>query len=756
MSISNISRVLTKLRAKPTISITCQIMNFLSSALGSFSGYNIPYTFGERIAESVLNDYRSSSIWNVYNGTVKADGSECTIFEFEVKHAKAGQYYGLAKNAAKKLKSTRLPGVLKVLETMDTDSNIYIFAERVVPLSIVMKEAKLNQEVITLGVYTIARALKHLNNEGSLVHGNVDVSSVFVSLSGEWRLGGFEVMTNTKSDPEQSLFQLSGHLPGFRNILPPELALKGVDSLRGNRQIFKLDSFKLGGLIWCLFNELSDSSEISNVNQIQDTLKLPRTLVTSYKRLTFNVALKRASVEAFIVQAQDTFFKSSLIRCANELDELHLKSDSEKFEFMKSLELIKTVAPVGYMEYKVLPELIRLFNISVQPNNILDDMSNTATCLYYVLSFSENLSEPGFKRLVNPVIIQAFALPGRTIRVTLLTSLPRYVGKLSKSEVSDKIFPCLLSGFSDTNPTVREETLKAILPIASKLSDRQLNNELLRYLAKLQNDDKPEIRTNTIICLCKIAKDLNSNRSGVLITAFNKSLKDQFVPARVAVLKSYETCIDYFEPEICCSRVLSSVAPCLLDKSVKVRKDAKLVFDMYMKKIEQEAERLPGVEDEEETARVAETIDAGIQQYGMSLAFGAIAKMSGIGGNIENNGVVTPDIKTPQSSTPVAKPELFNNKNTSTKSLPSFRKPEVQDNWPEEEDDEFADDSWGFDDSEEVTKKIPTLKIGKLATKSAIKPAIKPKSSGLKLGATKKKLVLNLDDDGEDGWGDGW
>lgn len=41
----------------------------------------------------------------------------------------------------------------------------------------------------------LQRALSFLNNDGNMRHNNVCLYSVFVTLAGEWKLGGFEFLT---------------------------------------------------------------------------------------------------------------------------------------------------------------------------------------------------------------------------------------------------------------------------------------------------------------------------------------------------------------------------------------------------------------------------------------------------------------------------------------------------------------------------------------------------------------------------------
>lgn len=42
--------------------------------------------------------------------------------------------------------------------------------------------------------------LSFINDEASSIHGNVRLSSIFTSKSGEWRLGGLEVLSSPKDD----------------------------------------------------------------------------------------------------------------------------------------------------------------------------------------------------------------------------------------------------------------------------------------------------------------------------------------------------------------------------------------------------------------------------------------------------------------------------------------------------------------------------------------------------------------------------
>lgn len=44
------------------------------------------------------------------------------------------------------------------------------------------------------------RTVKFINTDASSIHGNLKVGSVYTSESGEWKLGGFEVLSSIKDD----------------------------------------------------------------------------------------------------------------------------------------------------------------------------------------------------------------------------------------------------------------------------------------------------------------------------------------------------------------------------------------------------------------------------------------------------------------------------------------------------------------------------------------------------------------------------
>jgi SCY1-like protein 1 len=102
-------------------------MDFLKSAVASIAkGPAFGYSFGERVDID-------QSIWTLHNGTKRVcaprhalhiiadsfqeDGSKCSIFSFDINANRSR--LPLARNALRKFKTLRHPGVVKVLDTLE-------------------------------------------------------------------------------------------------------------------------------------------------------------------------------------------------------------------------------------------------------------------------------------------------------------------------------------------------------------------------------------------------------------------------------------------------------------------------------------------------------------------------------------------------------------------------------------------------------------------------------------------------------------
>ncbi|PHH59976.1 hypothetical protein CDD81_2335 [Ophiocordyceps australis] len=770
-------------------------MDFLKSAVASAMAQGPPfaYSFGDRVDVD-------ESIWTLYNGTKREDGSDCSIFAFDIP-ANKGRL-PLAKNALKKLRTMRHPGVIKVLDTVETDNYIYIATERVVPLRWHVRRKSLSPETMKWGLHNIARTVKFINGDASSIHGSLRVGSIYTSQSGEWKLGGFELLSSVKDD--KSVIYTYGSLaPDSARYASPELVRDGWDVIK-KHPLTAVDSFNFGTVVFEVFN-----GEYRGSDQAGQTKSIPPSMQSSYKRLCNANPKARISVANFLEQGNRTssFFDTPLIKLTEGIDNLGVKTPGEREAFLNDLDKVTDDFPEEYFMLKVLPELMKSVEFG----------GGGPKALGVVLKIASNIPSSDFDAKVTPFLIRAFANPDRALRVCLLDSLSLIIDKLPQKVVNDKMFPHIMNGFTDIQPVVREQTLKSVLVLVTKLSDRTINGELLRQLARTANDEQPGIRTNTTICLGKLARNLaTSSRSKVLIAAFTRSLRDPFVHARNASLMALAATADVFSAEDAASRLLPAICPLLIDKEKLVRDQAHRTMDVFVQKLQKAAESMPDSvlpppqSAEAPAARMSTPQSAGASGWTGWAISSFTNKLSAVAGDMQttngtNNSSAAPaplpgsEAKKPPmaSASPLHRqaikspPQEASGTSSPTPSAvaDAFLADEGLDSWGDMDEmgdgDEALDasasantsqapaivSSTPFDDGEpdfagwlaaqSQKKKAGSgkpLPKGLNKTTTAKKPLAKPAAKPASKPTAAKKIDMKPKgtDDDDDGWGDGW
>lgn len=188
----------------------------------------------------------------------------------------------------------------------------------------------LSEESLKWGLHSVAKTLKFINDEAASVHGNIRASSIFTSESGEWKIGGLDILSSMKED-DAVIFTQGSLLPDIGRYSPPEVAKNGWESVRRN-PTHAVDAYNYGILVTEVFN-----GGFSGSDQIGSTKNIPLDMQNSYKRLTHAAPKMRLSVAHFLEQGSRNggFFDIPLIELTTGIDNFGLKSDAEKDEFLK-------------------------------------------------------------------------------------------------------------------------------------------------------------------------------------------------------------------------------------------------------------------------------------------------------------------------------------------------------------------------------------------------------------------------------------
>lgn len=558
--------------------VSSRAMSFIN-IFKSISNFQFPYTLDEKAVYE-------TTLWQVFNGTRKSDSLLVTVF----KANRSQQNEELIANAVHKAKILKIPGLCHVLDTFDSDpQSTFIITERVIPFPWDdLKALQRNKEGIELGISQILTTLKFLN---AFVLGTISKESIFIDTKGQWLLFGLELCYK-KTEIDESRFA--------SNVLLYN-RLMGLPTTTEDCK--KIDSLQLGALL----TELLGGSS-----------KVPRDW-----KSTFQIFCRAGiTLESFMsrLESTSTWSSNPLISIFHQLKELHIKDPPGRLLvmaqiqniFFESRNLFHNLSP-GFIEGLLLPELSSVIQwLITSQNNSASSISRLIPLLAIFLDLT--IDTDYFPETSKNLVYECFSLQDRQVRFLLLIYLPKISKKLASSEISGKIYPRLVLGLADSDPTLRLQTLKKIPIVVSHISERQLNNELLRYLAKTQVDQDVEIRTWTVIIITQISNLLSTssgNRSNILATAFTKSLKDPVIKPRLAALYGLNKSIELFDVTTIANKILTVIAPGLLDKDPLVRSKAKGLFQKYLNKLESEAKVL-----QEKSPNEKSSEDFNFDEYG--------------------------------------------------------------------------------------------------------------------------------------------
>ena len=176
-------------------------MQWLSKAL----------TKGPDLKADILDagvDLKGSKIsWKLHEGKRKDNGAAVSILAFEITASTSDIEISCARNALHRFKTIRHPHVLLYIDGYEPpegakSGKVLIVVDHVKPLEQVLAQSASTQEkeACVWGLWTVVQAMHFINADCRLQHGNICIPSIFVSDSGDWKLGGFELMSESNQN----------------------------------------------------------------------------------------------------------------------------------------------------------------------------------------------------------------------------------------------------------------------------------------------------------------------------------------------------------------------------------------------------------------------------------------------------------------------------------------------------------------------------------------------------------------------------
>ncbi|KAL7502772.1 hypothetical protein ACHAXN_000684 [Cyclotella atomus] len=496
------------------------------------------------------------------------------------------------------------PGLNELSKTLTTGTLI-IVTEKVIPLdewldntlSLSGNHSQNNAQQISWGIYNLVEALVFLHNQAKLAHGNVSPDAIYVTPGGDFKLGGFDLVTPLGNDqPEQTpthhfrSYDPAGVCPD--DYRSPERLSKRYDAMTSD-PVHSMDCYSLAILIEYIYSHPNAGSGG----------KVPPALQKALARMKNDSPKLRPRLQPLL---KCPVFDNAYVKMQLFLDEAMAKPVEERIAFLQNcIELLnRGVIDEKAAVYKLLPLLIMILKSNAGNEQAMSQEVNRRQVLavvpllfqvaelYLTKSDAADSKETPFQTHIAPLIPSLFGINDRGVRGAILQKIHLLESQLDKSTLNTQVFDPMCSGFTDTSGPLRELTLKSTIVLVPKLNAASLE-KLVRYLVRLQSDPEASIRTNTIIFVGKVAPNLSEvSRQKLILPAFTRAMKDPFTPCRLAALKAVTACKTYFTQRDVSEKVLPCIIPFLLDASKDVRVEAFTVVDMFLVGLREESGRM--------------------------------------------------------------------------------------------------------------------------------------------------------------------
>lgn len=607
--------------------------SWLGSLWGGSHSSSIPYNIQSEPTSP--SSRHGSHGWAIHKATKKSDsGSEATAFQAnkaelaktplrrnaslsDARYSDTSQTQLIpALHHFHRIKRLIHPRILRAHATLDTDypdeskpapgldslektaatGTLIIITEQAIPLDDWLENLnphtpQANAAAVSWGIHNVVEALGFLHAQAKLAHGMVCPDAVFVTPAGDFKLGGFDLITPIGIEDGGG-----GPTPHFRKyeaaVCPadfrsPERVSGRYDVLQQSAPLHSVDCYSLALLIEHVYSHPGAGTG----GQVPTPLKkaLVRMRNDSPKLRPRLAPLLRCPV-----------FDNPYVKAEMFLDEVMSKPVEEKIMFLQSLPdvLSRGVLNEDVAIHKILPLLVMSLKATAGNEAAMTQDVNrretlaTVPLLFQIAESYLAKSPELFQRHITPLVPVLFAINDRGVRGAVLQKISLLEGQLEKSAINASVFEPMCSGFTDSSGPLRELTLKSTIVLVPKLSYANLE-KLVRYLVRLQSDPEASIRTNTVIFIGKIAPNLTEvSRQKLILPAFMRSMKDPFTPCRLSALRAVLSCEKYFTQKDVAEKVLPCVIPHTLDAANDVRTEAFKVVDTLVVGLRTESQRM--------------------------------------------------------------------------------------------------------------------------------------------------------------------
>lgn len=467
------------------------------------------FSSGIRSTYNVLeNPSFMTEPWAVYPAKHRASGKVASVFIFDkskfesliyklcqnssnTKNPKViiAECYELIKFEISQISKLKHPQILTILEVLEETKLKFLFVSEAVTGNLLTTDiqTQLDELSIQKGLLQIAKGVQFLHNYCSIIHFNLQPSSIFINSQGDWKLAGFKFLQNLNeiSPSERDNFYImhNSSIVTFDNLnvnfTAPELLADTQLKLD-----FANDIWSFGCLVYYLYNNgdllinTFDNTSISDYKQefkkfenkfynhrpseLKYLLKnIPEKMYPMFTQIMARFPSDRITIDQFI---DSDYFNGSVIKAMWFIDEFSTKTMDEKLIFLEGLLEIDPTSntdllsqfPQSFKTLKLLPLLLDLITseLNVSPSPVTaDDISKVIShALDITLKIGSALSGLTFQDRIYDVIFKNNPKTKKTpgtftklinssvpIRLALVENLPTLQKKLKDVQLIDMV-----------------------------------------------------------------------------------------------------------------------------------------------------------------------------------------------------------------------------------------------------------------------------------------------------------------------------
>eukprot|EP00088_Acartia_fossae_P006097 TRINITY_DN12788_c0_g1_i1.p1 TRINITY_DN12788_c0_g1~~TRINITY_DN12788_c0_g1_i1.p1 ORF type:complete len:610 (+),score=118.10 TRINITY_DN12788_c0_g1_i1:39-1868(+) len=341
---------------------------------------------------------------------------------------------------AKGLKQYRHPSILKYYACAPNVGQIYLFTEKVCPLSLVRTQQ--NPFSTGLGIFQVCQAIKFLHETGRVTHGNINENCLFVTPSGEWKLSGL--------DNVQLISQAPANSSENRDILALGILITELLSRFTDRESQEFNEFAKSNLL------LPDLS-------------------------------RRPSISQILAQP---YFQQDYILILQYLKDLTLKSENDKEEFFSTIgDRLMSIPQQVLGQHFAKPLLSRYVMMDFTAREKLVPRILQPESVHPDAIFSDEY----FSEYVVPEVKTLFLVYDSGIRLILLENFSSFCKSIDTATLEEDILPALLLGLKDTSPLIVSQTLRSLADIVPILGPEKV---IGKNTSRIFCDGSPSRRIN--------------------------------------------------------------------------------------------------------------------------------------------------------------------------------------------------------------------------------------------------------------------